>query len=1165
MSPSDSGPIDRAQRKAAVERHGSVIVQAPAGSGKTSLLVQRFLRLLTHVDKPESILAITFTRKAAAEMRNRIVDALQEAATQPRPQAAHEAYTWQLARAAYEHGESQTPPWALTANSGRLRVQTIDSLCADLARRVPLLSDLGALPDVSEDASALYREAAEAALDLSDAELGPHVGTLADHLDGNFEVLASLVITMLAQRDQWLEYLGSSAEPPRALLEASVRQLIDKELARARHALPATLATALAGVAMHAAHYVEHDTFDPELALPGAPEDDAQAWQAIAGFLLTRDKPPKLRSRFDRRIGVPPPKSVSPELQPFAQNHQAQVKALKDEVSSTPDAKRALANITALPQPNYTDNEWEVLNAVIVVLRRAVLELRVVFAAHGMVDFAEIQRRALQALRNPDGPTDLALMMDYRIAHMLVDEFQDTSRAQVQLLEHLTEGWQPDDGRTLFLVGDPMQSIYRFRQAEVSNFLRARREGIGGLPLESLSLATNFRSTSNVVAWTNDAFAQIFPQRDDIVRGEIEFAPAEAATQHPSATAVHVHAEVLPDGSHARESQQGAKVAELVAQSLTERPGGSVAILVRARPHLNQILPALVARNIGFQAVDLEPLNAQQTILDLHALTLTLLRPGNMIAWMTVLRAPWCGMALTDLTALLATDETFWLQRVLRGDDDSELALSTDGRARLRYIVSCYASAVSNLRKRSLRAVVEELWRSLGGTLSLQDSELESATLLSNVSTYFEALATTERAGTLPDLTEFERRVEKLFAAPDASAADNIQIMTMHKAKGLEFDTVIIPGLERVPSANKGALFNWRERPDPHGHFSLLMAPLARAHHDHSDLYPFIQAELSTLFDAETVRLMYVAATRARSTLHLLGTATWDDKKTVVRTPDARTLLGKLWPVVSGAFDALGAPTRTGVQTSTAASNPRLRRLTRAALDAHHESRDIATQGADAEPEVLLEAGARPDSALTDEAPSKVETVESTLTLSAFAEGNTQTPRHVGTLVHRWLDRIAASGVEQWHTAQLESLTTPVKVALQNMGVGSDEVSGATAQVLTALGNVLEDETGRWILSQHAEAESELALSTGAATGTANYVLDRTFIADGVRWIIDYKVSAPSAASHADVNAFIAAETEKYTPQLLTYARLMAKVERRPIRVALYFPMLKRLHSWTPN
>jgi ATP-dependent exoDNAse (exonuclease V) beta subunit len=1169
-------PADHAHRIAAVERHASLIVQAPAGSGKTSLLVQRFLRLLTHVEKPESILAITFTRKAAAEMRNRIIDALREAATLPCPEAGHKAYSWRLARAAFEHGEVQTPPWTLLANTGRLRVQTMDSLCADLARRVPLLSDLGALPDVSEDASALYREATEAALDLSDADLGYHVGILAEHLDGNFEALASMVITMLEQREQWLEYLGSSAEPPRALLQGSVRQLIDKELTRIGKAVPATLATALASVAAHAAHYVEHDTFDPDLALPGAPGHDAAAWQAIASLLLTSDKSPKLRSRFDRRVGVPGPKTVSPELTQFAQAHQNRVKALKDEVSSTPGAERALASISALPQPTYTDNEWEVLNAVISVLQRAVLELQVVFAAHGVVDFAEIQRRALQALGNPDGPSDLALMMDYRIAHMLVDEFQDTSRAQVQLLERLTAGWQHDDGRTLFLVGDPMQSIYRFRQAEVGNFLRARLDGIGDLPLESLSLETNFRSTSNLVTWTNEAFADIFPQQDDIVRGKIEFAPATAANQLPAATAVHMHAEVLPDGARPRDGQQSEQVAELVATSLAERPGHSVAILVRARTHLNDILPALVARGINFQAVDLEPLKAEQTILDIHALTLTLLRPGNVVAWMTVLRAPWCGIALPDLTTLWAKHETFWLQRVLLGAyepdvGDDDLNLSADGRMRLHFIVKCYATALQALRKRSLRAVVEELWHNLGGELCVQGSGRDVDSLLGNVSTYFEALANTERAGTLPVLAEFERRLDKLFSAPEASVGSHVQIMTMHKAKGLEFDTVIIPGLDRVPSANKGALFNWRERPNPHGEFSLLMAPMAREHHDHSGLYPFIQTELSTLFDAETVRLMYVAATRARTTLHLLGTTTWDDNKEAMRTPDARTLLGKLWPVVAGAFEALGKPSSPTPTTTAVAASPRLARLSRTVLESHHGTRMDSAQLETPAPDAHAPDGpvtndtASIDVLAADGALPHATDVEDTPTLSAFADGSAQTPRHVGTLVHRWLDRIASTGVEDWNMERLQSLTTPIEVALENMGVAADEIAAAATQVLAALGNVLTDENGRWVLTNHPEAESELALSTDAGTGTANYILDRTFVVDGVRWIVDYKVSAPADSSHADIDAFIAAETEKYTPQLSSYARLMGQVEHRPMRVALYFPMLKRLHSWSPD
>ena len=123
-----------------------------------------------------------------------------------------------------------------------------------------------------------------------------------------------------------------------------------------------------------------------------------------------------------------------------------------------------------------------------------VAQLQVVFKERGSVDFSAISLAALTALGTDDAPTDLALYFDVKLRHILVDEFQDTSITQHNLLRKLTAGWETNDGRSLFVVGDPMQSIYRFRQAEVGLFLQSQLQGIGNIQLKPLQLTVNFRS-----------------------------------------------------------------------------------------------------------------------------------------------------------------------------------------------------------------------------------------------------------------------------------------------------------------------------------------------------------------------------------------------------------------------------------------------------------------------------------------------------------------------------------------------------------------------------------------------------------------------------------------------------------------------------------------------
>ncbi|HYR34926.1 MAG TPA: UvrD-helicase domain-containing protein, partial [Burkholderiales bacterium] len=185
---------DAAAREAALDPRRSFIVQAPAGSGKTELLVQRYIRLLASVEKPEEVVAITFTIKAAAEMRKRVLDNL--------PNAGEVAH--------------------------RLRIQTIDAFCASLTRQMPVVSGFGAQPGIVEDAHEHYADAGLRAIN----ELTPAAARLLLHLDNNVDVAANLIATMLAKRDQWLRKTGLA--PTREQLESALVAERARIVARAK-------------------------------------------------------------------------------------------------------------------------------------------------------------------------------------------------------------------------------------------------------------------------------------------------------------------------------------------------------------------------------------------------------------------------------------------------------------------------------------------------------------------------------------------------------------------------------------------------------------------------------------------------------------------------------------------------------------------------------------------------------------------------------------------------------------------------------------------------------------------------------------------------------------------------------------------------------------------
>ena len=508
-------------------------MQAPAGSGKTELLIQRYLALLATVEEPEQVVAITFTRKAAAEMRSRVQRALRDAAAAKQGATEHERATLALARAVVERDERRD--WAVLAQPQRLRIDTLDAFNVWLAQQLPVLSGGVAAARIPDDAREYYRRAAQrtVATVSSAGEPGESLRTVLRGVDDLTE-LEKLLVALLAKRDQWLPHLvGRDPAELRPELEAALRRLVDDELAPLA---PLASRAAVRGRSRGAAPGGRARDRRPRARTrprPGSRSTrrrrsrKARSRRGAAAALLLLTRKGDWRKQLRKNEGFGPAHAAA----------TAKLKQLLERLQNEEGVRAALHAAETLPEPRYTERQWRHLAALRVVLLHLAAELGVEFASARTIDFVELGSRARRALGRVDEPSELLLALDRRIQHLLVDEFQDTSGSQTELLELLTSGWEPGDGRTLFLVGDPMQSIYRFRDADMSRFLDAKRHGIGHVRLESLTLERNFRSAPAVVEWVNGAFEQIFPREDQIATGVAAFR-ASVATRAAARGAV---------------------------------------------------------------------------------------------------------------------------------------------------------------------------------------------------------------------------------------------------------------------------------------------------------------------------------------------------------------------------------------------------------------------------------------------------------------------------------------------------------------------------------------------------------------------------------------------------------------------------------------------------
>ena len=1095
----------------------SFIVQAPAGSGKTELLIQRYLALLAVVEYPEEVIAITFTRKAAAEMQLRVLEALRRRISGDEPAEDHECKTYALAGQALDKSDALN--WNLIGNPRRMRILTLDALNASIARAQPLSSPGGgARVVVGAELQAIHRAASIATLDWL-AETGAMQAATVEvlqHVDNNTWLYASYLSQMLGTRDQWLPFVGSGllsdadADVLRHKFEESLEFAVTEHLQRTVDQLDSGLYADLCELLDYAgANMIDSAaTASPIRNLSGLTELPAPVpaeishWRGVAELLLTQQG--QFRKRVDKRQGFPAGDKARKDM----------MHALLETMSSDVEMAESLHGVLSLPPINYTDEQWQVLLALFRLLPLAVTELQRLFNEQGISDHVEVALSAGAALGSAENPGDVALLLDYQVKHLLVDEMQDTSAAQYRMLETLTGGWEPGDGRSLYCVGDPMQSIYRFRNAEVGQFLLAQEFGIGHIRLEPLVLRRNFRSGEWLVDWFNTVFPTILAANDDPLRGAVSYSDAVPVDHLEGQGTCVTHAVFGADTE--AEATSGCRV---IADTLDKNPDEDMAVLVRGRTQLPQLLARLRSAGIAYRAVEIDRLTDLPEVIDVLALTRAAAHQGDRIAWLGLLRAPWIGLQWSDLHALVRNDSTSTVWELLQ-NEERLLSLSEYGRQAIERARTSLERLTVPRRSQNLRDLIEQVWFALGGPAALDDDYA-----IENVYRYLDVLAGLERGGTLMDVGELESVLDLERVSNNDNA--RLQIMTMHRAKGLQFDHVLLFGLGRQPGKGDRRVLSWFDLPIQHGAERKVISPVGpRAEVENDPVHRYIELAESQKDQHEQARLLYVACTRARKSLHLMGNTAVATDGESFKPARSDSLLHLLWPAVEGEFvtqfDA--ADISTPDSDSPLWVAPELRRfVTPWTL-----------------PDVALLPGFVPPHDTTD-ADNEVE---------FYWVGSDA--RIAGTLVHRWLQLIADEPASTQVANQLE-LRKVTSRWLQESGISQEAASPILDRIEGAITTMLDDEKGRWILD--GEGHAELALTGIANDELVSVILDRVRIAeDDTHWIIDYKTSSHEGG---DLAGFLQAETDRYKVQLARYASIYENWSGANVKCALYFPLLQ--------
>lgn len=854
--------IDRQERMAALDTESSHHVESPAGSGKTLLLTSRFLRLLGEVNNPREILALTFTEKAAGEMKARIINYLVRAKAGDTPRDTLDGEL--LASAGKAIQKHRKSIHYITSSNG-LNITTFHGFCNYIARRAPV--EAGVAPDYEiMDENTTFIMADEAIERFRKRSFSYPPGNIKRdalenrllRLNNSWKSLSEELKEIIKNRDQFEDLIKFISEAGNRGL-ASIPDILNKRLRiyieRCLDKLRESFINHDPGAGWEDfIHHLSSEEAGIATELPSSVPDPSwealPLWQAIAEAFLTQKGSP--RKSFGPKGG-------------YYSNFKKTVwgKAITEMEQ---DLAERLHNTRLYPALNDAEMDVDILSYFIIVAADVIKEYEGLCREKHLLDFIGLEQSALRAL-DENNPSDIYLHLDHRIRHLLMDEFQDTNRIQWDLIQRLCAGWFPDDGRTVFIVGDPKQSIYAFRNAEVGLFYETKSgiplSGQGVLPLLNHTLKTNFRSSKSLIAWTNELFGKTVMVNPDADADEVPFSPSAPSDRHGEGSPLSLNLFHDKDNEKAKDDEAtwlARKVKLTLEETNREK---SIAILLFTRNRLARYLKALKEEGVPVQVQEGLGLTKRPEVMHLIQMARLITMPHDDIAWASLLRSPWSWF---DIRTLLETKEQgpeSWREKI---------RLMSEINPEMKVLEQALDGAFRRAGRDSLGKVVKKLWEDLEGPV--KTARLYGMAGVANCDKFFTILEEMEQGIPQETLRRFETAMETLYEPADPTMArSSVQMMTIHRAKGLEFDTVFIPYLDWKPLASGPANpppYLLERVPGTDGKHVIAMGRDRRIE-ESSNIDGLLGKLAKDRKWGEAKRWFYVASTRAISSLILSG------------------------------------------------------------------------------------------------------------------------------------------------------------------------------------------------------------------------------------------------------------------------------------------------------